>query len=114
MSPMVLQSIDYKFFLPFPIEIILYHLILECGSDFYGENCQQRCYCLHGECDNKNGTCPEEECIEGWQPPTCSKVALLTVQPDDMVSSTTFNAVVAFSMIANVVLLAILTAVCWK
>lgn len=74
-----------------------------CGPNFYGENCKWRCYCDHGSCDNQNGTCPDNMCLEGWMPPTCSQVALQ--QADDTIKSSSvyIGMAFAFTVIAGLV-----------
>ncbi|XP_071171501.1 uncharacterized protein [Mytilus edulis] len=80
----------------------------QCGAGFYGENCETRCFCDHGACDSQNGSCPDSMCLEGWEPPTCSRIALQQSGngvPEGMVNSSTFYAVTAVAVITNAVLL---------
>lgn len=47
-------------------------------------------------------------CLEGWEPPTCSRIALQQSGngvPEGMVNSSTFYAVTAVAVITNAVLL---------
>ena len=56
-------------------------IISECPAGYYGDNCQQNCFCgdLGNTCDRVNGSCQCNDCWEGSNCSMCKQYHLVLV-----------------------------------
>jgi hypothetical protein len=91
-----------------PIEWRIQVCFSACESGFFGAECKERCFCDHGSCNNQNGSCPDNMCVEGWMPPSCSQLALQQASSENMTNtSPLYIAIVCLALVAAVLFTAV-------